>query len=640
MGTTDERVAALERECSELRQQVAAAQRPPDADAAAFLESVLDSVPAFIMRIDADMRILYVNRVLPGLCMENVVGREIWDFIHADSRASARACIENVLRSSEVGTYEAISIGPDGGPAHYDSFVTPLADPSGRLGVCLVSVDVTHLRTRDVALRRSEEELRVAVEATGIALWHWTLATNEVHWYPRTYEVYGRSVPVGLQDYIEVLVHPDDRELLRANTASSIAGGSFSGPLHRIVREDGAIRWILSRGRTEVDASGNPVRMIGGSLDVTEQHEREAQLRHVQRLDAVGELTAGVAHNFNNMLTVLIGTLELLTLRLAGDDRRLVDGALESALRGSEMVRQLMTFTGQRAQPERRPHDIGPLVQQVVEMCRQTFDGHIALSCEIAAGLPAVRCTANEIEQVLMNLLVNARCAVLDAGRATAQITISVDSVADSSGARITVSDNGIGMSEDTRERAFDPFFSTKGVGKGTGLGLTTSYAIVRELDGTMTCESTAGVGTTFVVCLPGTVAVPEKSPVRAASVGTAGRRVLLIDDDAGVRGIVASLLASEGFDVHAVSTGDAGLAHLAGNPSPAVVLLDRSMPDAPGEAFVPGIRAVAPKVPIVMFTGQTVGVSIAALVDRVLVKPVTAAVLVDAIESLINPVS
>jgi len=637
----DERVRALEAECAELRRQLAAVQRPPLTDAAAFLESLLVAVPAFIIRTDADMRMLYVNRYQGGLRVEDVIGRELWDFLHPDSVLPARACIQSVLATGIPGAYEAISTGAEGSPAHYETFVSPLADPSGRLGVCLVSVDVTRLHLRDLALRRSEEELRVAVEATGIGLWSWTPATNAVHWYPRTHEVYGRARPVDLMDYIEVLVHPDDRELVRANTASSIAGGPFAGPIHRIIREDGGIRWILSRGHTELDANGHPARMIGGSLDVTQQHELEEQLRHAQRLDAVGHLTAGVAHNFNNMLTVVIGTLEVLARRISGDNRSLVDAALDSALRGAEMVRQLMTFTGQRTQLDRRPHHVGPVIDQVVAMCRNTFERHIGLSCAISADLPAVHCTPSEIEQVLMNLLVNARDAVIDGGRSTHLITITVDAIADprgseSRGVRITITDDGIGMTDDIVRRAFDPFFSTKDVGRGTGLGLTTSYAIVRELEGTMTCTSTPGAGTTLVVCLPGAAGAPP-SLAPAARPTPARRRVLLVDDDASVRIAVSTLLATEGFDVAAVASGEAALAHLATRAPLDIILLDRSMPGAPGETYVHRLRALAPSLPILMFTGQAVGPAVAGLVDCVLLKPVTGPALVDAIEALVR---
>ncbi|MDQ3369867.1 MAG: ATP-binding protein [Myxococcota bacterium] len=636
----DDRVTALERECAELRRQLAASEQARMTDAA-FLASLLAAVPAFIMRTDDAMRLLYINRVQAGLTMDEVIGRDLWDFMHPDSIAPARSCIEKVLASGQAGNYEAIGSGSDGTPRYYETFVTSLPSPSGGVGVCLVSVDVTQLRLRDLELRRSEEELRVAVEATGIGLWSWILATNEVHWYPRTYEVFGRTTPVNLPSYIELLVHPDDRELLRASSASSTAGGPFSGPIHRVIADDGSVRWILSRGHTELDASGAPARVIGGSLDVTQQHELEEQLRHAQRLDAVGHLTAGVAHNFNNMLTVMLATLEILTKRVSSDDRWLIDGALEAAQRSSDMVRQLMTFTGQRARPDRHPHAIGPLIEQVVEMCRQTFDRHITLACVVAPDLPRIRCTANEIEQVLMNLLVNSRDAVIDSGRPAAQITVAVDArpaleAAGARSVRITVTDDGIGMTEDVVRQAFDPFFTTKEVGRGTGLGLTTSYAIVRELDGTMTCDSSPGVGTTFCVCLPGTAGVePTVEAVPPASVTR--RRVLLVDDDHSVRRAITELLTSEGFDVDARASGEAGLAHLATGAPLDVILLDRSMPGAPGEAYVPRIRALAPRTPIMMFTGQAVAPAVAALVDHVLLKPVNGAALVEAIEALVE---
>ncbi len=636
----DDRVRALEAEVAELRGQLAAV-RAPLPDAAAFLETLLGVVPAFIIRTDGELRILYINRLQSPATVENVVGRDMFDFLDPSSISSARACIANVLATGIPGTYEAIGMAPGGGIAHYETFVTPLAAPSGKPGVCLVAVDVTRHLTRDLALQRSEEQLRVAIEATGIGLWSWTPATNAVHWYPRTHEVYGRAKAVDLLAYIDELAHPDDREMLRGSTAASVAGGPFSGPIHRIITDDGSVRWILTRGFTELDANGHPARMIGGSLDITQQHELEEQLRHAQRLDAVGQLTAGVAHNFNNMLTVMVGTLEVLAKRSSEQNRTLIDAALDSALRSAEMVRQLMTFAGQRAPVDRGPHQIGTVIEQVVAMCRNTFDRRIGLACAIAPGLPWVRCSPNEIEQVVMNLLVNARDAVADSPRATQLISITVEAVPDPAGSRtpsvcVTVTDDGIGMTDDVAQRAFDPFFTTKTVGRGTGLGLTTSYAIVRELHGSITCTSTPRAGTTIKVIVPGTDrAQAVVAPARAST--PARRRVLLVDDDADVRSAVSCLLASEGFGVDAVASGEAGLAHLATSEPLDVILLDRSMPGAAGETFVPRFRELAPSVPILMFSGQAVGPAIAALVDCVIQKPISGTALVEAIDALVR---
>lgn len=636
----NDRVRELEAEVAELRRQLAAV-RAPLPDAAAFLESLLAGVPAFIIRTDANLRLLYVNRVQTHMKMEEVIGRDIFEFLHPDSVAEARRVIANVLATGTPGAFEAMAPGTDGGVDHFETVVSPLADSSGSLGLCIISVDVTRLHARDVALRRSEEQLRVAVEATGIGLWSWTPATNAVHWYPRTHEVYGRAKTVDLMAYIDEVAHPDDRELLRANAAVSIAGGPFSGPTHRIITDDGSVRWILSRGFTELDENGSPARMVGGSLDVTQQHQLEVQLRHAQRLDAVGQLTAGVAHNFNNMLTVMVGTLEVLAKRIPEGSRSLVDAALDSALGSAEMVRQLMTFTGQRAPVERGALEVGPVIEQVVEMCRNTFDRQIELACAIAPGLPAVRCSANEIEQVLMNLLVNARDAVSACARPTQLISVTAEAIPDPAGSDtsavcITITDDGIGMTEDVIQRAFDPFFTTKTIGGGTGLGLTTSYAIVREVHGTFACTSTPGAGTKMTIVLPGTerasaaiAAAPSQAPARG--------RVLLVDDDTAVRMAVSAMLTSEGYAVEAVASGDAGLARLGTNAPLDIILLDRSMPGAAGETFVPRIRELAPRVPILMFTGQAVGAPIAALVDCVILKPISGAALVEAINALVR---
>jgi CheY-like chemotaxis protein len=239
-----------------------------------------------------------------------------------------------------------------------------------------------------------------------------------------------------------------------------------------------------------------------------------------------------------------------------------------------------------------------------------------------------------------MNLLVNARDAVTDSARPAPRISVTVAASPDSTGSEsrgvsVTITDDGIGMTEDVALRAFDPFFTTKPVGRGTGLGLTTSYAIVRELRGTMSCTSSPGAGTTFTFWLPGTPVAPLAASDSRPPATSRGH-VLVVDDDASVRQALSALLVSEGFAVVAVATGEAGVAHLVTRAPLDVIVLDRSMPGAPGETFVPRLRALAPNVPILMFTGQAVDVGIAGLVDQVLLKPVSATALVEALDALV----
>jgi CheY-like chemotaxis protein len=308
-----------------------------------------------------------------------------------------------------------------------------------------------------------------------------------------------------------------------------------------------------------------------------------------------------------------------------------------------------MTFAGQQPAQERSPHAIAPLVERAVDICRRMFDRHIVLEMAIADDLPEVLCSENEIEQILMNLLLNARDAVLAKGRAAPRIRIKCDLRRppgafddDRQYVRIQVEDDGTGMSADVISRVFDPFFTTKEIGRGTGLGLATSYAIARELGGTIACSSTEGLGAVFDLFLP----VSTRESQRVPAAGTKSTqvlprsRVLVVDDEPPIRRSLAILLDDAGFDVDTVGNGEDAVARLSSSPGIDVVLLDRSMPGAPGETFVPRMRVKAPRTKIILFTGRAVEPSLAKQVDGVLQKPALATDLIHTITSVLDDAS
>ena len=369
-------------------------------------------------------------------------------------------------------------------------------------------------------------------------------------------------------------------------------------------------------------------------------------MQQAQKLDAIGSLTAGVAHNFNNMLSVIIPALELLGSSANADDGAVVDDALHAANRAAELIEQLMTFGGQARPVARAVFRLDDLVARVVDMCRRTFDREISIDVDFPRTAVSIDASPTKIEQVLVNLLINARDALKAGTRVGAKICVSVESVdaaqAKSRGvameptperfARLVVADNGIGMSAEEQAHLFEPFFTTKEVGRGTGLGLATSYAIVRERGGFITCTSEEGKGSEFSVYLPmaSQADAPSDHPAtaqeRQPSFTRARRHVLLVDDEAGVRRLVGRLLADEGLDVTLAASAREAVSALDGGCTPDLVLLDRSMPERNGLAVLPDIRARAARARVVFFTGQEVPSSERDQVDDVLPKPVTLA--------------
>jgi PAS domain S-box-containing protein len=632
---------ALRSELDRLHRRVEELERRSSRDLATLLGSVLQALPAVVLWFDADLTIRFVSHLMPGLREDDVVGRPALDFIPPEDHPRARETIEAALRTGVVGSYETTGPGPHGTQRRYRVFVSPAPFADGTSGGCFIALDISDIVRRERALAETEQKLRIALASTKLGLWSWDVASGEVLWDERMRQLMGRDEPVDLTRYTELAVHPDDRAAVRRSGQSAVATGRFEPVLHRIIRPDGAVRWLLSLGELERDASGRPVRFTGGNLDVTEQRELEEQLRRAQKMEAVGRLTAGVAHNFNNMLMVVMPSLDLLARVVPDSHATVLDHARDASERAADMVRKLMTFAGQRRRVDPGLCAPGQLARRLTSMCERTFERHITLRCEVADETLRVRAEESDLEQVLMNLLLNARDAVVEAGREAPQIEVSVTRhhdprvAATDGGVVVSVRDDGAGMSAHARSHAFEPFFTTKPVGRGTGLGLATSYAIVRDLGGLIELDSTPGAGTTVRVLLPASPPAPEPSAVApAAAVVPAGATVLVIDDEPMIVRLVIESLEELGYRAFGAADRNEAQAVLERQPVE-VILLDRSLPGGPGTRLLPSLRAWAPRARIAYFTGQEVAPDERAAVDGVVQKPVSIEELARAVAEL-----
>jgi len=629
---------ALAQENAELRTRVAAFERTAAQHAAdaELLRGLLAAVPAFIIHVDSEFRVRFVNHYQPGLSPDNVLGRPAFDFIAPDDHARSRAFIEQARSTGQIVSYPTVGAGPHGRPAHYENYVAPVREADGRTGALMVAVDVSAQVERERALHESESRLDVALEATGIGLWGWDVRSGELFWDERMTALHGSRAVAPLERYAERFVHPDDRASFMARARRTIETGVWETFAYRIVRDNGVVRWITSRGRVERDEHGTLTKVVGGTLDVTEQRLLEEQLRQSQKMEAIGNLTAGIAHNFNNMLSVIMPTLDILSRMLPKERAPLLKDASHATRRAAEMVQQLMTYAGHSFTHERKPVALDEVVEAAVGICRRVFDRRVQLDTSYDGPAPTVLCNPVQIEQVLVNLLLNARDAVLDAKPERGLVSVRVRAheeplPAGQAGGpplesvTIEIEDDGVGMSPELRGHLFEPFFTTKGAGRGTGLGLATSFAIMRDHGGTLECRSVEGEGTTFTLRLP-TSALPatrSASPPKPAP--TPRLRVLLIDDDAAVRATVERILSDADLSVIAAGDGAAGVALLEAHPDVDVVLLDRSMPGGAGETFIPRLRAAAPRTKIVFLSGQAIEHAVAVLADGVVAKPATA---------------
>ena len=340
----------------------------------------------------------------------------------------------------------------------------------------------------------------------------------------------------------------------------------------------------------------------------------EAQLRQAQKMEAVGELAAGVAHNFNNLLQGIVGNIHLARMETSGEAQSMLDAAEETSMRAADMVRQLMLFAHKDFLQQNRATDLLQAVRSAVKIARGTFDRRIQIEEEYLASELVVCGDAGHLQQVFLNLLINARDAFEGCVDPRIRIGCELVNHADQGAmARIEVEDNGIGMDAQTRERIFDPFFTTKPVGKGTGLGLSTVYGIVQQHGGWVDCRSTEGEGTSLIIYLPLAV---------SGTWGPDGRvlAVLVVDGEATVRRTTQQILEQRGFRVCASRPLDA--VEIAQREEPDLILLDLSSEDEIGRDILQEFRTRCPKAKVVAFIGEGLGVERLVGIDGVVRKP------------------
>jgi len=414
-----------------------------------------------------------------------------------------------------------------------------------------------------------------------------------------------------------------------------------------------ALADVLSEGFRRLEDLRALERRLGDlEREISERRHLEGQLRQAQKMEAVGQLTAGLAHNFNNMLQGIVGNVSLALMQTDGDLHDILTDANQSAERAAEMIHHLMTFSRQGLQPELRPIDMAALTTEAVEMARRTFDRRIAITADIATGSAGeILGDAGQLQQVVLNLLINARDA-LDETTADPAIRVELETVT-VPGADATppdarpgpyvvarVIDNGVGMDDETLERVFEPFFTTKDVDKGTGLGLSTVYGIVQQHGGWISCQSAACEGTTFAVFLPETsTPADEGAGPDSESEPRGAETILVIDDEDIVRRTVSRLLGHYGYTVVTAEDGASGVELFSSRADDVdLILLDLSMPGMSGREALPRLRAVSAQTPIALFTGYAAeqGGDLDEI-DTVIQKPFTSLHLARTVRALLD---
>ncbi|QAY77563.1 GAF domain-containing protein [Sphingosinicella sp. BN140058] len=431
------------------------------------------------------------------------------------------------------------------------------------------------------------------------------------------------------QDFAAFL-HPDDVAPARTAAAAALSG-TVADVETRLRGAGGGWHWIAWTGATD----GGKIHCVG--RDVTAEKARQAELAQVhealrqsQKLEAMGQLTGGVAHDFNNLLTPIIGSLDLLQRRGIGNAReaRLIGGALQSADRAKTLVQRLLAFA--RRQPlQPRSVDIGVLVDGMRDLIASTIGPRIRLDIGFADDLPPALADPNQLEMALLNLSVNARDAMPDGGTLSLRVDAEqvrrghLSDLCPGPYLHLCIADTGTGMDADTAKRAIEPFFSTKGVGQGTGLGLSMVHGLASQLGGALTIDSAPGEGTRIGIWLPASTSAAE-APVDTAvpaDVPSASGTVLLVDDEEAVRATTADMLADLGFTVIETDSAEAALARLEAGAAIDLLVSDHLMPGMTGTALVREARQLRPGLPVLIISGYAEAEGVAPELPR-LTKP------------------
>jgi PAS domain S-box-containing protein len=552
-----------------------------------------------------------------GFSAEEAVGQSLMMIVPPERAAELSTNLSLQRRGEFVSHGETERRRKDGSLVPVSLRLSPVRDEFGQvIGGAGVLRDISDRRHAERALRNAEERMRFALEAARIGVWEGDPKSGRFYW-SETHEQMHGLVPGtfgGTLDAFMARVHPEDRDTVSRAIAEAVRTRRDVELEYRVVWSDASEHWIRASGHYSYNRDGAIVRAAGVAVDVTERRHLEEQLRQSQKMEAVGQLAGGVAHDYNNMLTIIIGCGELVLNSLPADDRRRVDldEILKAARRSATLTQQLLAFS--------RKQVLAPCVLRLADvvggvtpMLRRLLGEAIELQTT-ASGQGRVKADHGQMEQVLVNLAINARDAMPEGGRLT---VATADTIVDEAGARahaglqqgcyvtVSVTDTGEGMAPDTQKHVFEPFFTTKVEGRGTGLGLATVYGVVKQSGGYISLSSARGRGTTFTIYLPQT-GDPDKTVERRESAPVRGGRetILLVEDEPAVLEYARRVLDQQGYTVHACNDASQAIQFVEGLSATDLVVSDIVLPGMSGHGMMSRLRRQNPDLPVIYVSG------------------------------------
>ena len=592
------------------------------ADDAALLHATIESMRDGILVLDPDGRVVFHNRRFARMLglPEGATST------HATVAAVMAEKLERpgqtvVFADPRPGTESVVRLSLADGRV-IERHVTPFFQ-SGPQGSVATYRDVTPQAHLEAALAEHRELLEKAQEVAHIGSWVASLdGSHTMNWSPEMCRIHGITPDEfgGTTTAARAFVHEADRDAASALAETAVLNRQPYEHEHRVVRADGVVRWVRANAHVVSNAGGTSSRLVGTLQDVTERRELEEQLRQAQKMDAIGRLAGGIAHDLNNALTAIAGFAELALGDLPPDHhvREDVTEVRKAAERAGAVTRQLLAFSRSELL-ESRLFNLGETVEAIGRFLGRLLGEDVILDLRIGANLPLVLGDPRQVEQAIVNLAVNARDAMPHGGRLTMSVSEAhVDEAFARGHGSIThgphvvlrVSDTGHGMSAETRSRIFEPFFTTKPVGKGTGLGLSMVYGTLKQSNGFIVVESEPDAGSTFRLYFPRAGAAPIEKAAQAPQVAPAADHVstvLVVDDEPSVRSLVFATLRNEGYRIVQAASGDEALELADGlGDTLDLLLTDATMPGRTGVELARELLGRRPDLPVIVMSGYT----------------------------------
>lgn len=574
-----------------------------------------------------------------GYTREQLVGESINILMTDSQRLKHDNYIKHYLDTNEkkiigVGSREVMAAREDGSCFPIGVAVGEMKSNGDKKFIAMIR-DISEQKQYEHALKQSEERLKEAQEIAHVGHWSLDLIEDKLFWSDEVFRIFGvetQSFSGSLEAFINA-VHPDDREMVQMAYSDSIKDRTPYEITHKVVRPDGEIRFVQEICKTVYDSTGKALRSIGTVQDITdrinsdqEKEHLQHQLQQSQKMEAIGHLTGGVAHDFNNILASILGYTGLALTRYVPDKgSKLAEYLLEvnkAGWRAQNLIAQMLAFSrGSKTSPEKMM--LEPLVKDVVKMLRSTLPTSIEISQTVDMDLPFVDADSVRLHQVVTNLCINSRDAMEGSGRLDIHLHKVVmekekcsSCHSDVSGeyVELCIEDTGSGMDESLLAQIFNPFFTTKDIGKGTGMGLSVVHGIVHEHGGHLIVTSEPGIGSKFRLLLPifdsdkDTEKEEKTDAIDAiAQYGesTVGGHILIVDDEVAITGFLSELLESSGYQVTALNDPYEAL-DLYGTAPEAMnlIVLDQTMPGMTGAQTAEKILDLRPGMPIILCTG------------------------------------